>query len=154
MSVATHQPATLEDHSAILSMNLCAADVAELRAATGLTPREALAASLDLCEEPWVVLLGGRIVAVYGVSHGGTFGVPWFLSTGEVSAFSKTFLKGSREVILRFHEKYDVLSNTVDSRHEVAIRWLKWLGFTILPTPLRFHDPAVTFLQFVRYKHV
>ncbi|BCS53306.1 hypothetical protein GSbR_21680 [Geobacter sp. SVR] len=80
--------------------------------------------------------------------------MPWFLSTGEVSAFSKTFLKGSREVILRFHEKYDVLSNTVDSRHEVAIRWLKWLGFTILPTPLRFHDPAVTFLQFVRYKHV
>jgi len=137
-------------------MELCSADVAELAACTGLNPREALAASLDLTPVPWIVLVDDKLVAVYGVSSApdGSFGVPWFLSTGEAKTFSKTFLKGSREVIQKFHDQYDVLSNVVDSRHTVAINWLKWLGFQILPQPLWFHDPAVPFFQFVRYNNV
>lgn len=143
-----------EDIPQVLALELCTEDQEEIRALSGVDPKEILRLSIECTPEPWVVLLDGRIVAVYGVSQaqGYDFGIPWFLSTGDHRLFATAFLKGSKEVIARFHEEHEVLSNVVDSRHTVAIRWLKWLGFEFLPKPLTFHDPSVEFYQFVRYQ--
>lgn len=151
---AEHRPMRPEDLPQVLALELCQEDKEEIRALSGEDPQETLKLSIECTPEPWVVLLEGQIVAVYGVSpaQGYDFGIPWFLSTGDHRVFAKTFLKGSKEVIERFHEEYTVLSNVVDSRHTVAVRWLKWLGFEFLQKPLTFHDPSVVFLQFVRYQ--
>lgn len=153
MTIET-RPMTAQDIPEVLQMQLCEADVQELLAVTGETPKDALLTSIEATPEPWVVTLDGRIVAIYGVCPAPdySFGMPWFLSTGEVSLFSKTFLKGSRKVIQRFHSEYEALSNITDSRHVVAIRWLKWLGFEFLPDPIPGHDPSAILYQFVRYQ--
>jgi len=154
---ATHRPMVESDIDAVLGMKLCPEDEAELTALTGQDTETVLIESLTATNEPWVVLLDGRIVAVYGVSHAATeagcsFGMPWLLSTGELKLFSRKFLRESKAVIAKFHQHYTTLSNLVDIRHTRAIRWLKWLGFEFLEGELLGHDTTVPFKQFVRCK--
>lgn len=152
-----HRPATEEDLPSILNLQLCEADVAEIKALTGSDPQQTLRDSVKVTPEPWVVYMDGQLVAVYGVAPvpEQTFGMPWFLSTGDMKLFTREFLKGSKAALQRLHSEYEALSNVVDSRHTAALRWLIWLGFEFLPTTHTYHDPDVTFYQFVRYqRHV
>ena len=73
----------------------------------------------------------------------------WMLGTDEMATRPVEFCRASTPVILRWNEKFPVLTNQVDERNTLHIRWLKWLGFVFLS-----REPCgpqqLPFLQFVR----
>ena len=62
-----------------------------------------------------------------------TMGVPWLLATDELESCARPFLRRSRKAVKEMMNGYSVLRNYVDARNTVAIRWLGWIGFKILP---------------------
>ena len=60
-------------------------------------------------------------------------GTPWLLGSQEQRKHVKTLLRASRAWMEEQKQIYPRLSNFVDADYPEAIRWLKWLGFDILP---------------------
>jgi hypothetical protein len=126
-------PASL-DYTAYLAPRLRALDLAEIQAASGRAPANVLAESLDRALEARVALLDGRPIAIWGL---GTLsmmlgpGVPWMVASPEIASVGARFLRESRRQVATMLERYTVLTNFVDARNEPAIRYLRWLGFTL-----------------------
>lgn len=140
-------PATI-DHAYALAPVMRAADRAEAVAALGLSPLEGLRKSLESSIEAWCGMADGEVVCLFGLSYFNILvgeGCPWLLGSDLVERHSRAFLRRNKAMVAHWLELFPVLRNHVDARHTVAVRWLAWLGFTILPPvpygPLRlpFH---------------
>jgi hypothetical protein len=88
-----------------------------------------------LISEPSLTLrdLNGDLVGIAGVVpdiRGN--GVIWMSGTTLVESRKTAFLRGSRHVLAEFHRRYDTLYNICDARNEVHVKWLRWLGFSLL----------------------
>jgi hypothetical protein len=90
----------------------------------------------------------GRVVCMFGVAPVnllGDTGVPWLLGSDDIERHAVTFLRGSKRYIAEMSRDYRLLTNYVDARNTLSIRWLKWLRFDILaaepygPFGLPFH---------------
>lgn len=133
-----------------LKDNLRAEDVAECQAC-GHTPLEALLQGY-VWSECYSAKVYGKTEAMFGVSsykQPEGYGVVWYLGSDESFRHPVTLVKGGREFVSKWLEKFNVLYNTVDARNLRHIAWLKRIGFT-------FTD-AVTvngykFLQFYKIK--
>ena len=68
-----------------------------------------------------------------GLSLASDEGVPWLLTAEELGSHPRVFLRGCRAFIAEVRPMYRSLASFVDERHVVAVRWLRWLGFEILP---------------------
>ncbi len=112
------------------------ADKDELWASNNVGPLMALRASMGFSRAPMVGTVDGLVICMFGVA-GGTIisnvGVPWMISSNELPQHAFAFLAGSQEVIKNMLAEFGYLRNFVDARNTHAIRWLKWLGFTIHP---------------------
>lgn len=74
--------------------------------------------------------LVGMVAAVPLGAHTASVGMA---GTTEITNRSSTgFLRGSREVLERLHQRYDGLVCTADARNDVHLGWLEWLGFVPL----------------------
>lgn len=63
------------------------------------------------------------------------------LGTDVVLAHQMEFLRRSREWRNQLLQRYSTLTNFVDVRNEVSVRWLRWLGFKLSePITYRGHD--------------
>lgn len=122
-------------------------DTAELWASSLLSPAE-VAALGTARGEVWVGLVDGEPVCVFGVAQASilsTEGMPWMVGTTRLPFLKRSFVAGSRAVVAEMRRRFPVLRNFVDARNSHAIRWLKWLGFTIMeaephgPFGLPFH---------------
>lgn len=125
-------PAT-EDDARELAPMLRAEDRSEVMA-LGLDPLDGLLQSLAGASEAWTWRDEGRIVCMAGVaplSLIGRTGVPWLLGSALVAAHRRAFMVETRNTVARWLTMFDVLRNVVDARYSAAIRWLRWLGFTI-----------------------
>ena len=126
-------PAT-EEHIGAIASDIRGADRAELWAADHHTPEEAMRKALDRTVDPLVGLVDGVPVVMWGVSpftFSGRTGIPWLVSTNRLEKHFRIFLKGCKLYIDKYRNEYDTMFNFVDERNAVAIRWLKWLGFTV-----------------------
>ena len=121
-------------HIASVAERMRSADIAEVLAASGRSPHEALEVSLRKSAFAWTALIDGRPEVMFGAGDLNILtltGVPWLLGTDAVETNYRQFLRRSvdwRDQLLR---RYDVLRNVVDDRNEVSKRWLRWMGFTI-----------------------
>ncbi len=102
----------------------------------GSTAEKAIAQSFAESDAVWLCRIGGKYACLIGVgqvSIMGNVGAPWFLTTDvmETTAARRALLKWSPRFVADFLGKYDNLVNYVDARYYRALRWLKWLGFTI-----------------------
>lgn len=102
----------------------------------GHTAEKAIAQSFADSDAVWLCTIGGApacLIGVGTVSIMGNVGAPWFLTTDvmETPAAKRALLKWSPRFVADFLGKYDNLVNYVDARYFRALRWLKWLGFTI-----------------------
>lgn len=141
-----------EDLESVYSLKLRQADIDEIKASTGHDPVGALLRSVNISERVWVVVHKGKIEGVFGVAPSGTFGVPWFVATDKFSEFRYTFAKESKSLVKEILSGYEALGNFVDSRHEESIRWLRWLGFTIMTdNGFTLYDKAAKFYYFVMF---
>lgn len=111
------------------------ADRDEVEAMSGRSPLDALEYSVSKSSGAWCVLFDGIPAAIFGVGDisvlTGT-GAPWMLGTDEVERHFRPFLKTSISFRDQLLQRYSTLRNFVDVRNVVSIRWLEWLGFTLL----------------------
>lgn len=134
----TMLPAT-EDDARELAPLLRAEDRAEV-IALGIEPVDGLLQSLAAAREAWTYRDDGRIICMAGVaplSLIGSTGVPWLLGSPLVASHRRAFMVETRRMVAQWLSIFPVLRNVVDARYEAAIRWLRWLGFTVgEPFPL------------------
>lgn len=123
---------TLKPHHAAIAPYLRQADLDEIALTTDLTPGQAVAMSIALSSRGFAAYLSNKLCAVFGISwntkHAGTI---WLVGTDGISRHPVTFYRESRRIFPKLTHGFDYLSNFVDARNELSLRWLHWLGFTI-----------------------
>ena len=128
------RPATAYD-AGYLSSRLRLGDLEEIAAASGRAPVDALTAGVR-AGGARVIVVEGELVGMFGCAPGSLatgLGVPWLLGTDALSTRPGLLLRPARAVVAGWLREYPRLANFVDARHAVAIRWLRWLGFTVDP---------------------
>ena len=129
------RPVTQAD-MAHVAEHMRAADRAEVLAATGHTPREALDFSAAASRDTFCGLADGVPVLIAGTARPymlGTEGMPWMLATDDLYAHAKPFLRRCRPYMRQLRREYSYLWNFVDARNVEAVQWLGWLGFDVHP---------------------
>ena len=122
-------------HIRTIAKRMRQADRDEVLAASGRSPGQALVFSLRKSSVSWTALVDGRPEVMFGVGDLNILarvGAPWLLGTDAVEIHSVAFLRRSRGFTDQLLRRYSVLRNFVDDRNTVSIRWLRWLGFTLL----------------------
>jgi hypothetical protein len=149
-------PAT-EEHAAELVANVRAADAAELWAGWRHTPAEAVAASMRVSRDTLAgIEPGGKLLCLFGVAPAtalSDFASPWMIGTEELPRHARAFLRVSRAWTGLIREEYSILLNYVDERNVLAVKWLRWLGFTIRE-PEPFGPDGLPFHRFEAIRHV
>lgn len=104
-----------------------------------------VANSLDV----WVAEVEGEPVAIFGVSGGltGRTGYPWMFGTDAVDRNRRSLMRDCRGYIRQMLDVFPMLTNLVDTRNEKYIRWLKRIGFNILP-PIAMGKEGLMFHPF------
>lgn len=129
------RPATLADAAAIAAVAR-PADVAEVRAADGLSVEEAVSRAF---RRPGHVLAGtcdGELLAIFGtvvISALGNAGAPWLIGSQALPRHAKKFCALNRWYVGEMMREFDALINFVDARNTMSMRWLVWLGFHLDP---------------------
>jgi GNAT superfamily N-acetyltransferase len=108
-------------------------------AALGFTREEGIGRSLDSALWADAYLVDGEVAAIAGVSIGSLLGgeaIPWLVTGRPVERCRREFLRQTRAGVARMLRQFPVLCNHVHAEYTEAIRWLRWLGFTIeAPAP-------------------
>ena len=135
MAIIEIAPAS-PDHIPVLAATLRPADRLEIWASSLVTPEEGLRLSLSF--SPWArtMLLDGVPFCMFGVAAASPLcrhGMPWLLGSELIETHARPFLRLSKKHLPEMTAQFPILSNHVDARNPVAIRWLRWLGFTLAP---------------------
>lgn len=108
----------------------------EIWAAAGIAPLMGLEVSLASSRYAWTWLVDEVPACMFGVGSASTMsgtGIPWLLSSELVNRHWLPFLKYYRPFLAQMRSDFPTLTNWVDCRYEAAIRWLRWMGFEIMP---------------------
>jgi hypothetical protein len=129
---------TKEDFEDVMALDLREIELREGWAFTGEEPMECLALSLARSRYLWVVTIDDKICGVFGLTiqeyEGGILGTPWFVSNEapfSTFALRGLFLRTSKQIVLFMQSCCDQLTNIVSLENKEAVRWLRWLGFTL-----------------------
>lgn len=129
--------------AALLEADARQADIDEVLAGAGCTIGEAAAFGVA-SGEAYTLWFDGKVAAMWGVREmearilGGSLGEGWLLTTNQVNKFPIAFWKICLLVLPALLEKWGCLTNAIDCRHEMALRWGKRLGFQLdAPANLR-----------------
>ena len=137
-----------------LATNLRPEDTEEVLASHG-DVKEALQQGLDESEECWTIVVKetGEIAGIYGVVglEDNLTGIPWLLTAPPITKVWLPFLRGSLKWVQETNKKYPILTNACDADYDVAINWLKFLGFSFL-RELEYGVGKAPFYEFVRIK--
>lgn len=143
----------------LISANMREEDVEEVKAASGLSPREALLWSLLHAKPCMTICLADHTpAAMWGVTPvDEMMGKIWLLGTDDLVKdypVRRWFLRESRDQIDGLLSFYPVLGNCVDARNKVHIRWLQWMGFTFIAEHPNYGTEGRPFLEFCKVSHV
>ena len=122
-------------HASAIAAMARDADIAELWAIGRQTPLSAMRAGMKFSRAT-VALLDGDPVAMFGVCPASLLlgrGIPWMVGSRRLDemALKRALLREAVSVVRGWQARYDFLLNFVDDRNTSAIRWLRWLGFTV-----------------------
>lgn len=124
-----------------ISANARKEDIDELWASNMITPNTALSFGYRT-STTFVLMAGDTPLCAFGItpySALGSFGAPWMIGTNDLERHAVPFIRKCRRDLKGYFAEWNRLFNFVDARNTKAIRWLKWLGFTILP--VESHGP-------------
>lgn len=128
-------------------------DIAEVVAASGQKPVDALIAGYELSKPAMTVEYRGRPAAMFGIVPSQLefprLGNVWLLGTNDINLFSREFLRQSRFWLTTITQGFDIVGNVVDERNLDHARWLKWLGFKFIARHEHFGHLGLPFLEFV-----
>lgn len=87
----------------------------------------------------WTGRIDGRVVCMWGIQRPSLISreaYMWFVSTAEIDEHPFMVARKSKlfidEVLAR--GEFEYICGVVDAEFKRSVRWLKWLGFTVLPT--------------------
>lgn len=126
-------PATA-DHARALAPRVRAAEAAEVQAAAGHTPLEAILDALAQSDLAFTALFDGEVACMWGATPirrsavAGRIGAAWLLTSDLVERHPKTFWRGCKAELAYLFGSYDVLVNAIDARYDKSIRWAARLG--------------------------
>lgn len=93
--------------------------------------------AFTMAAEAYVFIVNGDVVCAVGVNSPNVLsdtGLPWLIPHYKnVTKYKYQFLGGGKRWISYLSSKYAVLTNTVLSTNKRALKWLKWLGFSVGP---------------------
>tara|TARA_B100001989_G_scaffold137638_3_gene97562 strand:- start:5819 stop:6226 length:408 start_codon:yes stop_codon:yes gene_type:complete len=130
-------------------------DKEEVLAYSGSSPQEALFYCF-FASKPCMTMVGrkGNIMGMYGVVPcSPKVGRIWMLGHKSMTTDYKdvrAFLRYSPIELQKFHCNYPLLYNYVDARNETHIKWIKWMGFSIIKKHATFGAEGRTFYEFVK----
>jgi hypothetical protein len=127
------EPATL-DHARAMAPRLRAADAAEIWATAGMTALDHLEYAIVVSVSALAWIVEGEVACLFGVAAPavlGAVGHPWLLSTAVVVRHPMPFLRRYRPYLEHLLALYPVLMNYIDARYAMAVRWVRWMGFTV-----------------------
>lgn len=134
-----------------LALTMREEDKQEVRFSSGRDPLDALLFGYQLSNEASTVIRQGKVVAIFGVvGTKGVIGSPWMLASEDL-VHCKSLLRECRQILQRYTEEYQYLTNACWSKNEVHVNWIKWLGFKFEGEDIRNGE---TFLHFHRRLHV
>lgn len=119
--------------AAALAARLRPGDLAECQA-TGLSPEEVILRSVRGSFCAWAAWDGDRPLAAWGAQAPMLFGgvaYPWLLTGPEVVNHKRLFLRLNRSFVVRLTQTHPRLEVFVLASYDTAVRWLRWLGFSI-----------------------
>lgn len=120
----------------LIAANMRKGDKDEIAASHGLRPDFALRVACASSSWLRAGTVDGEAFCLFGVASHSILtgaGTPWLLGTDMARKVPKEFLKQSRALLPVMSKGFRRLENWVDSRNDVSIRWLKWLGFAMMP---------------------
>lgn len=141
---------TTAAHVGELSATMRQADAREVWAAGRHTPEQAVKLSVLASRKAMSGLVDGKVACIFGIASPtllSDVGQPWLLGSDLVEQHAKRFLRLSRGWFEQQKGQYFALANLVDARNDKAIRWLKWLGFS-LDEPVLFGPDQLPFRPF------
>ena len=144
-----HVRLSVEEDIPLVASEMRSEDVEEIRASGGHTPEEALRIGYRASEPCFTAELGGRPFAMFGTGpHEDKVGWIWLLGTDDIGTCPVSFLRWSKKMLPYLLQPYAMVWNLVDARNTVHIKWLRWLGFTLIrrvnhgPQQLPFYEFA------------
>ena len=126
-------------------------EVAPMAAAQGAVVIDDSSAFRMDSEVPLVVV-DHKPVAVLGVVPNGDVGFVWLMATPDLQKIGVPFLRECMRVVQLYNDRYLVLSNFVDARNKLHIRWLRWCGFKFINKHKRYGVAQIPFYEFARIK--
>lgn len=120
-------------HVGRIASRMRADDVIEC-AAMGHTPKQALRAGLIASTLCFTALVDGRPEAMFGLVVGSALsgeGTPWMLGTEAIYDHPRAMLRWGPRFLAAMLDSTPVLSNLVAIDNVRAIRFLRWLGFSL-----------------------
>lgn len=136
-----------------LAENLRPADLAEIKASSGVSPLESLTHGFYLSEICMsIVDEEDTVVGILGVvpTDGNKAGVIWMMATEGIERCTLSFLRQSRPYISHLQTLYPLLYNYIDARNHLHIRWVKWMGFNFINTIENYGVENRRFYEIVR----
>ena len=139
--------------------NLRRADLMELRALEGkdIAPSEVLKKGINDSLDPKTGLFNGRPALIAGVvpdSDDETIGYIWMMGTNDIFDHKITFLRESRPWLDRLMKPFRAVSNCVDKRNTLHVKWLKWMGFCFINEVTNKGPEGVSFYEFIKLSDV
>lgn len=134
-----------------LSITMREEDRWEIWHAARSTPVDALTRGFEQSKKCWTVVWQGKPIAIFGVCGDGDVGVPWMLASDDLKNIKKEFLAECHKYVDEMQGDYKLLANLAWSKNTVHLRWLKWLGFTLME-PQPFGPDGELFIYFYRNK--
>ena len=116
------------------------ADIVECRA-MGYSPKQALREGIVASSLCLTALLDGRPEAMFGLVVRSALageGTPWMLGTEAIYDHPRAMLRWGPGFVATMLDSTPVLSNLVAVDNVRAIRFLRWLGFTIREDRMMF----------------
>jgi len=138
-----------------LASNMRQEDKEEVLAYSGSSPQEALFYCF-FNSKPCMTMVGrkGNLMGMYGVVPcSPKVGRIWMLGHKTMINDYKDvrdFLKYSPIELQKFHCNYPLLYNYVDERNTTHIKWIKWMGFSIIKKHATFGAAGIPFYEFVK----
>jgi len=148
----TIRPATRSD-AYYMACRLRFEDAREIRAASGQAPVDILPDCI-VPGKTYVLQLGRSPIAMFGVTTADgepTLGFPWMVATPALVYNQFYFLRNCRKWIDTLSQGYTLLTNCVDARNELHIKWLKWCGFTFTQLHPEWGAEKLPFWQFEKH---
>lgn len=115
--------------------------------AFGLSGRDALAQSIRLSDQSFAVMVDGEPVAFWGWMAPSLLGATchvWMLTTPAIEHHKTYAARESKRIVGELLQTYPALICLVDHEHDLAKKWLHWLGFHVYEHYGRIVEMRVT----------